>query len=830
MRSSVSYALAENVEALLLTGSSAIDGAGNALANQLTGNAAANRLSGGGGNDLLDGGGGADLLIGGLGNDSFMIDDAGDTVRELPGGGTDGVTSSVSFTLPADVENLALAGSAANAIGNALANRLDGNGAANLLDGGLGADRMAGGFGNDTYIVDNGGDLVSEAGGGGIDRVFSSVTFTLDAGLEYLFLTGSSGISGFGNGLDNWIVGNGAANQLEGNDGGDLLDGGAGADRMTGGAGDDSYVVDSTGDVVVESAGGGFDVVESSVSYLLSSEVEVLVLTGIGAVNGTGNVLANVLIGNGAANRLDGGAGADELRGGLGNDIYFVDAGDTVLEKIGEGTDEVRTALPSYSLTANVETLRGTATTGQILTGNGIANVIIGGSGNDRLDGGGGGADTLAGGLGNDLYIVGGGDVVGEAFNAGTDEVRTALSSYVLTANVDRLTGTSASGQVLTGNGIANVITGGSGNDRLDGGSGGADTLAGGLGNDVYVVGGSDVVSEVANAGTDEVRTSLSSYVLTSNVERLTGTSTSGQVLTGNGIANAITGGVGSDTLDGGGGGADTLAGGLGNDIYVVGGGDGVSEAANAGTDEVRTALSSYTLTANVETLRGTATTGQKLTGNGIANTIIGGVGNDTLDGGSGGADTLAGGLGNDVYVVGGSDIVSEAANAGTDEVRTALSSYTLGANVENLRGTAATGQVLTGNATANAITGGAGNDTLVGGGGADSLAGSGGADTFRYHSATDSAPGQEDLIGDFKSGLDKIDLSRVDANASAAGDQAFSWIGAAAFSGVAGQLRTYDSGGYRWIAGDTDGDSDADILIAFHPSAAPVGPADFLL
>jgi hypothetical protein len=86
------------------------------------------------------------------------------------------------------------------------------------------------------------------------------------------------------------------------------------------------------------------------------------------------------------------------------------------------------------------------------------------------------------------------------------------------------------------------------------------------------------------------------------------------------------------------------------------------------------------------------------------------------------------------------------------------------------------------------------------------------------------------DLIGDFQSGVDKVDLSRIDANAGAAGDQAFSWIGSAAFTGAAGELRTYDQGGYRWVAGDTDGDGNADFAIAFYQGWAPQGQGDFLL
>ncbi len=732
-----------------------------------------------------------------------------------------GLTKNIAIAFNVTIEN---------AVGGPGQDQLIGNSAGNRLDGGSGADQMAGGAGDDVYVVDDSGDAVVEAAGAGRDEVRTALAaYVLAANAEILTGTSPGAQSLTGNGLANTISG------------------GGGDDSMAGGAGDDLYLVEEAGDSVVEQAGEGTDEVRTGLSsHVLAANVERL--TGLSAAGQalTGNGLANVIAGGGGNDTLDGGAGADQLAGGLGNDLYIVGAGDSVSEAAGAGTDEVRTLLAAHALAANVENLRGMSSAGQVLTGNAVANVITGGSGNDTLDGG-GAADTLAGGLGNDIYIVGGGDGVTEAANAGIDEVRTSLSSFGLGANLERLTGTSASGQLLTGNGLANLITGGIGNDRLDGGAGGSDTLAGGLGNDVYILDSGDAVNEAANAGTDEVRTALAAYTLTANVERLTGTSASGQVLTGNGIANIITGGSGNDRLDGSSG-ADTLAGGLGNDVYIVGGGDGVSEAANAGTDEVRTSLSSYVLTANIEKLTGTSASGQVLTGNGIANIITGGSGNDRLDGGGGGADTLAGGLGNDVYVVGGGDGVTEAANAGTDEVRTALSSYTLVANVEHLLGTSASGQRLVGNGLANTVTGGAANDTLdgaagndtlragggsdvlIGGGGADSLAGQAGADIFRYDSASDSASGLADLIGDFQSGLDRIDLSRVDANSNADGDQAFSWIGSNAFGNVAGELRTYDSGGYRWIAGDTDGDGDGDILIAFLIGSAPAAPGDFML
>ncbi|MEZ2215111.1 calcium-binding protein, partial [Sinorhizobium sp. CB7] len=113
-------------------------------------------------------------------------------------------------------------------------------------------------------------------------------------------------------------------------------------------------------------------------------------------------------------------------------------------------------------------------------------------------------------------------------------------------------------------------------------------------------------------------------------------------------------------------------------------------------------------------------------TGNSLANTIRGAAGADTLDG-KAGADILIGGAGNDTYVVDSAgDVVTEAANAGTDLVRTALATYSIAAlaNVENLTFTGSGDFAGSGNALVNIITGGTGNDTLDGGAGADTLVG----------------------------------------------------------------------------------------------------------
>ena len=417
---------------------------------------------------------------------------------------------------------------------------------------------------------------------------------------------------------------------------------------------------------------------------------------GAGADSILGNAAANLLRGNngsdtlsgGAGNdTLDGGGGTDSLIGGDGNDVYYVNAGlDRPIELPGGGIDEV-IAICSLVLAEEVEnlTLAGTAAingtgnaAGNAITGNDAANVLLGLTGDDTLagllD-----ADTLSGDDGNDLLQGGGGD---------------------------------------------DTLRGGTGDDTLDGGTD-ADRMVGQAGNDTYVVDSvSDVIIEVAGAGTDQVLASVA-HALAANVENLT---LLGNVVggTGNALDNLITGNGAANVLKGLGG-NDALVGLLGHDS--LNGGDG-------------------------------------------ADTLQGGGGNDTLDGGTGG-DSLLGGTGNDVYVVdSATDAVTEAWNAGQDLVLASVS-LTLFYAVEDftLTGTLAidgTGNTLSnlikGNSAANrlqgagghdtlqgglghdSLSGGTGDDLLVGSFGTDTLVGGDGADHFRF-----AAPGQgADRIADF--------------------------------------------------------------------------------
>jgi ELWxxDGT repeat protein len=189
VRSSVSYTLPANADNLILTGSGNINGAGNGLNNVLTGNSGANVLSGlggddtlngGTGNDTLDGGVGADRMAGGAGNDIYVVENAHDVVIESVGAGVDTVKSSISYRLPANVENLILAGAGAvNGAGNALANAITGNAANNVLSGGGGNDTLNGAAGADTLIGGGGRDKAT--GGAGDDSFWFTSPGTLSS-------------------------------------------------------------------------------------------------------------------------------------------------------------------------------------------------------------------------------------------------------------------------------------------------------------------------------------------------------------------------------------------------------------------------------------------------------------------------------------------------------------------------------------------------------------------------------------------------------------------------------------------------------------------------
>ena len=247
---------------------------------------------------------------------------------------------------------------------------------------------MLGGLGNDTYGVDDAGDVVTETPSAGTDEVRSTLSWTLGANLENLTLTGNGNINGTGNTLDNLLTGNSGINVL------------------TGGLGNDTYGV-GAGDTVIEALNEGTDLVQSSVNWILDANIENLTLTGTGNINGTGNVLDNILTGN---------AGNNVLTGGLGNDTYVVqNLNDSTVEAANAGIDLVQSTV-TWVLGANIENLTLTGNGNINGTGNAIDNILTGNSG----------SNTLIGGLGNDILNLGSdnsSDIVRYTGGDGTDTV-----------------------------------------------------------------------------------------------------------------------------------------------------------------------------------------------------------------------------------------------------------------------------------------------------------------------------------------------------------------------------------------------------------------------
>ncbi|MGZ8226912.1 MAG: beta strand repeat-containing protein, partial [Methylococcaceae bacterium] len=643
-----------------------------------------------------------------------------------------------------------------NAIGSVYSDTLTANSTGSILDGGLGIDTLNGGAGNDTFMVDS-GDVVNEtstATTSSSDLVSSSVNYALTANVENLTLSGNA-IQGIGNSLNNIIIGT---------TGNNILDGGTGSDSMTGGSGNDTYFVDNASDTVTEASNGGTDIVLSTASYTLSTEVENLRLLS-GAINGTGNSLANIIYASSSNNTLDGDSGTDTL-----SYQYGATAGVTISLSAtgvqvtgGSGSDTI-TATSFENLTGSTYSDNLTGTTGD--------NTISGGAGNDTLVGN-GGNDKLDGGVGNDIYVVTTANGVTFTDSAGIDTLKISETSTIATFTfLENLTLTGTSSINGTGNTNNNTLIGNSGNNTLDGGSGndlfsgggGVDILIGGTGDDTYIITASSpgTISELTSAGTDLIISNVSGMTLTNNVENLTfGTvtinsngslsaitsGTTAFTATGNDSNNTITSGTGNDTLSGGAGndtliggagndrldggaGNDAMTGGLGDDTYVVdSASDTITEATSEGTDTVESSVT-YTLASNLEKLTLTGTSAINATGNSDNNILTGNSGDNIVNGGAGN-DSMDGGLGNDTYVIdSASDTVTEVTNGGTDTVQSSLT-YTLAANFENLILTGSSSINGTGNSSSNTMLGNTVANTLDGGAGADSMSGNTGDDIY---------------------------------------------------------------------------------------------------
>ncbi|WP_212223892.1 beta strand repeat-containing protein [Bradyrhizobium lablabi] len=409
----------------------------------------------------------------------------------------------------------------------------------------------------------------------------------------------------------------------------------------------------------------------------------------------TAGIGGNTLLDGGDGNdtlRDAGGAAAgsivNTMKGGDGDDTYIVArTNDIIIEQPTGGIDTIRTALAAFVMPDYVENFIYTATTGTTVTGNASDNTFSGFDGTSRINGG-DGTDTavFSGLLGQytktsnadgsiTLADTRSGTPNGTAtfssvemfrFSDGLVVTAAQLVAAVLvngTGSSDNLTSTTP-GAIINGLGGADTLTAGAANQTLNGGAG-ADilrdngligiTLRGDAGNDTFVVtNAGTVINENPNDGTDTVQTTLSSLQLHTDVERLVYTGSGSFSSTATGAGQTITGGAGADQLGDGGFANVTLRGSGGADTFTVSNAQTtVVEAAGATNSKVMTSLSSYSLDNNVQNLTYTGSGNFVGDGNGLANTIAGGAGNDTILG-EGGNDRLIGGAGNDRMSGGG--------------------------------------------------------------------------------------------------------------------------------------------------------------------------------
>jgi Ca2+-binding RTX toxin-like protein len=373
------------------------------------------------------------------------------------------------------------------------------------------------------------------------------------------------------------------------------------------------------------------------------------------------------------------------------------------------------------------------------------------------------------------------------------------MTTY-LTDLPDFYVGTDLNDQV-SGKQGGDVLLGEMGNDWLYG-DGGNDWLAGGYGNDLLFGGeGSDTAYYgFYSTGVTASLTLGYGHTITQgkaadadfffSIENLTGSNyndilqgdANANVLKGLDGADSLRGMAGDDTLEGGAGGIDLLDGGTGAD--VLNGGDRHDRAVYSySASGVKVNLSTGAASGgdatgdtfiSIEGIHGSQYA-DALAGNAEANYINGGGGDDVVNGAAG-DDTLEGWLGNDTLI------------------------------------------------------GSGGRDTLVGGAGFDIMSGSSDADRFLF-AAGDSSISTPDIITDFVHLTDTIYLDKIDAKTSTASDDAFTFIGAAAFTpGVAGQLRYAASGASTLIYGDTNGDAVADFAIQLDNFSGVLTAVDFFL
>ncbi|WP_137111474.1 calcium-binding protein [Rhodobacter sp. SY28-1] len=689
-----------------------------------------------------------DVLTGGSGDDMFLVSVGADTINGGAGFDTivlTGATAGIRVNLEALNQNTNIATgqtyvSIEGIIGSYFSDTLTGNSDGNRIEGLDGNDRLSGVAGNDTLLGGNGNDsllggLGADVLDGGVGRDRASyreavIGVIADLGNPAVNTGEAAGDSYIaiedleGTGYNDTLGGDAQSNNLLGLEGNDRLDGRGGADSLYGGEGNDTLIGGEGGDRLEGGNGTDFASYDTATSAVRID----LVTPGLNLGDALGDTFITIegFVLSGFADTFSGSNLAEQAFGGAGNDT---------------------------------------------LSGLGGADLLSGGSGNDTLYGGdgddtlvgGAGADRIEGGVGNDLvsYADATAGVRADLATPGLNTGDAAGDSYLTVEGLegstfaDTLAGDSGANRIfgLQGN---DQIWGRAGNDILYGGDG-DDTILGGTGSDTIFGGAGFDIASYAESAT-ALRVDLATAANSTGealgdsfdgIEGLLG-GTGADTLQGDGQANLLMGGLGNDSLEGrcgndtlqGGDGLDTLLGGDGNDRLEGG----------LGNDRLEGGLGNDSLIAGDGN--------DLLYGDSESDTLEGGAGNDTLYGGDGddrldggtGNDRMEGGLGNDLYLVDSVlDVVVEAASAGTDTVQTALTTYTLAANVEILVMTSGLNSSGTGNAQDNTLAAGAGNDTLSGLAGIDWIYGDAGNDSIDGGTETDAlwgGSGDDTILG----------------------------------------------------------------------------------
>ena len=755
--------------------------------DDLTGDSGANKIEGGAGADMLAGGEGDDELVGGVGNDTFIGDAGADVIDGGDGIDTvsyilsvSGVTIDLNSTPDNDGFVQGQGGYAAgdklknieNLIGSAHADVLAGNDVANDIKGGAGNDRITGHDGDDTLSGEEGDDSIyggdnndTLTGGGGNDTIEGgSGADRIEGGAGNDTLEGGSGAD--------TIKGEADDDTIDGGSGNDTIEGGAGNDIIKGGRGHDTIRA-GDGNDIVEGGPGGDDMDggagNDTLSYEGSTFQGVVVELSATAINYSGDAwqdnqnrdvvrnfenligsrFVDSLIGNDQNNVIKGGAAGDTIDGKGGNDTASY-AGSSAAVQVDLSSSRnfggFFTAFGGHAAgdkIKNIENIKG-SDHNDTLTGDGNSNILIGAKGADTLDGK-GGNDTASyedsdKGISINLGGVedGNGFVAGKEGHAEGDKLKN-IETIIGSHFDDTLEGSRSSDTLIAGTGDDELI-GSSGADKLDGGDG-IDSLAyvnSDLGVTVNLGGSKDssgyITAASGYANGDKIK----------NIENLIG-SAHNDTLTGDSKANLIIGGQGQDTMDGAGG-VDTASfanSNAGVTLTLNGSRFATAAGGHAEGDKLK----------NIENIIGSKHN-DAIIGDDRANYIFGGDGDDSIGGGKGN-DYLQGGFGHN-YIDGGdgNDTISFAdlndlnpdffdflefdlnSPVNKGEVSTSYRHVTLYGtqklsfrNIENIKGTDHSYNIIYGDWMNNVIEGGGYADTLFGRVGKDTLYGYDGDD-----------------------------------------------------------------------------------------------------